>query len=56
MFPVVTAKIMRAIDQRAINDLGIPGITMMENAGVGVTRELQKRFPDLFQKKIFMVI
>ena len=54
MFPVVTAKIMRAIDRRAINDLGIPGITMMENAGVGVTRELQKRFPDLSQKKIFI--
>ena len=47
MFPVVTAKIMRAIDQRAINDLGIPSITMMENAGASVFREMQKRFSDL---------
>ena len=54
MLPVVTAKIMRAIDQRAINDLGIPSITMMENAGVAVIRELQKRFPDLSKKKIFI--
>lgn len=54
MFPVVTAKIMRAIDRRAINDLGIPSITMMENAGVAVIQELQKRFPDLSHKKIFI--
>ena len=54
MFPVVTAKIMRAIDQRAINDLGIPSITMMENAGASVFREMQKRFSDLSHKKIFI--
>ena len=54
MFPVVTAKIMRAIDQRAINDLGIPSITMMENAGASVFREMQKRFSDLSYKKIFI--
>ncbi len=45
---------MRAIDKRTIDDLGIPSITMMENAGAAVIRELQKRFTDLPHKKIFI--
>jgi ADP-dependent NAD(P)H-hydrate dehydratase / NAD(P)H-hydrate epimerase len=52
--PIVTAKKMQAIDQKAIDGFGIPGITLMENAGVGVIRELQERFPDLSHKKIFI--
>jgi hydroxyethylthiazole kinase-like uncharacterized protein yjeF len=52
--PVVTAKQMQAIDRNAIEGFGIPGITLMENAGVGVVRELQECFPDLSQKKIFI--
>ncbi len=31
---IVTAEEMRAIDSAAINDLGIPGIVLMENAGL----------------------
>ena len=54
MLPVVTAKQMQAIDRFAINNLGIPGITLMENAGTGVVRELQKRFPNLSQKRVFI--
>ena len=54
MFPVVTAEQMQAIDRHAIDDLGIPGITLMENAGVGIVRELQKRFSYLSQKKVFV--
>ena len=54
MRPVVTAKQMQAIDQKAIDGFGIPGITMMENAGVGVVRALQERFPDLSRKKVFI--
>lgn len=54
MRPVVTAKQMQAIDQQAIDGFGIPGITLMENAGVGVVRELQERFPDLSSKKVFI--
>lgn len=45
---------MQAIDQQAIDGFGIPGITLMENAGVGVVRELQKSFPDLSCKRIFI--
>ena len=54
MRPVVTAKQMQAIDQKTIDGFGIPGITLMENAGVGVVRELQERFPDLSRKKVFI--
>jgi ADP-dependent NAD(P)H-hydrate dehydratase / NAD(P)H-hydrate epimerase len=54
MRPVVTAKQMLAIDQKAIDGFGIPGITLMENSGVGIVRELQERFPDLSRKKIFI--
>ncbi len=54
MFPVVTAEQMQAIDRQAIDGFGIPGITLMENAGVGIVQELQRRFPDLSRKKIFI--
>ncbi len=45
---------MRAIDRQAIDGFAIPGITLMENAGIGVVHELQKRFSDLPQKRIFI--
>jgi ADP-dependent NAD(P)H-hydrate dehydratase / NAD(P)H-hydrate epimerase len=35
MLPVFTAGEMRRLDQRAIRELGIPGATLMENAGRG---------------------
>ena len=35
MRPVFTADEMRAVDRRAITELGIPGVTLMENAGRG---------------------
>ena len=54
MLPVVTAEQMQAIDRQAIDGFGIPGITLMENAGVGIVQELQRRFPDLSRKKIFI--
>ena len=54
MRPVVTAKQMQAIDRLAIEGFGIPGITLMENAGVGVVHELQKSFPALPRNKIFI--
>ena len=45
---------MQAIDRYSIDELGIPGITLMENAGVGVIQEIQKRFADLSRKKVFI--
>ncbi len=38
---VVSAGQMRNIDSNAINDLGIPGIVLMENAALAVVREIR---------------
>ncbi len=48
---VVTAQEMRNIDTQTINETGIPGIVLMENAGMGVVHAMEKRreprlFPD----------
>lgn len=51
MLPVVTAKQMQALDQWAIDEIGIPGIVLMENAGKAVVRRLQEILPDIGSKK-----
>jgi NAD(P)H-hydrate epimerase len=40
--PVFTAEEMRALDRRAIGELGIPGTTLMEIAGRGATAEIRR--------------
>ena len=52
MLPIVTAEQMRAIDQWAIEEMGIPGIVLMENAGKAIVGRLQKIIPDIASKKI----
>ena len=37
----VTSDIMRAIDSECIDDLGIPGLKLMENAGLGTVRFIE---------------
>src|SRR6185369_865901 len=38
---------MRRVDQRAIRELGMPGATLMENAGRGAAAVIQAALPDL---------
>jgi NAD(P)H-hydrate epimerase len=38
---------MRRVDQRAIRELGIPGATLMENAGRGAAEAIQAALPEL---------
>jgi ADP-dependent NAD(P)H-hydrate dehydratase / NAD(P)H-hydrate epimerase len=45
--PVFTADEMRRVDQRAIRELGIPGATLMENAGRGAAEVIQAALSDL---------
>src|SRR5262245_38287888 len=45
MLPVFTAEEMRRLDRRAIETLGIPGATLMENAGQGAAREIARLLP-----------
>ncbi len=43
MIPLATREEARAFDAEAIGTLGIPGIVLMENAGMGATRVLLER-------------
>jgi NAD(P)H-hydrate epimerase len=45
--PVFTAAEMRDLDRRAVADLGIPGATLMENAGRGAAAALGELLPAL---------
>ncbi|MGQ9689138.1 MAG: NAD(P)H-hydrate dehydratase [Desulfobaccales bacterium] len=44
---LVTAEEMRHLDRRAIEDLGIPSLVLMENAGRSTYQILRREFPDL---------
>ncbi len=52
MFKACTAQQMRDIDQKAINQLGIPGIILMENAALRCIEELENDFISLKNLKI----
>jgi NAD(P)H-hydrate epimerase len=45
MRPVLTAAQMRDADRRTIEEIGLPGAVLMENAGAAVARELRHRHP-----------
>ena len=47
MRPVFTADEMRRVDQRAVRELGIPGATLMENAGRGAAERIVAALPSL---------
>ncbi len=42
---ILTVREMREIDRTAIEEIGIPGTVLMENAGLRVVRALKSRFP-----------
>jgi hydroxyethylthiazole kinase-like uncharacterized protein yjeF len=42
---VLNAEEMREVDRRAIEELGMPGMVLMENAAIGVADALGERFP-----------
>src|SRR5258708_31010531 len=45
MRPVLTAAQMRDADRRTIEEIGLPGAVLMENAGAAVARVLRDRYP-----------
>jgi NAD(P)H-hydrate epimerase len=52
---LVTADEIREMDRRTIEEFGIPGRVLMENAGRGATRVLMNRFPDIHQKRVGII-
>lgn len=52
---VVTAEVMQKLDRRTIEEAGIPGIVLMENAGRGVVGEILKSYPGVFKGKVAII-
>lgn len=52
---IATAEEIRELDRRAIEDLGIPGVVLMENAGTRVVRVMLERYPDLKKRRVLIV-
>jgi NAD(P)H-hydrate epimerase len=45
-------KEIQNVDKRAIEELGIPGVVLMENAGIAVVRQMEKNLGNLQDKKV----
>ena len=52
---ILSSQEMRDIDRMAIEEIGIPGIVLMENAGLRVVRALRGRFPKPEDESIVIV-
>ncbi|MCK5542626.1 MAG: NAD(P)H-hydrate dehydratase [Desulfobacterales bacterium] len=52
---LVTAKEMQQIDRETIESFGIPGRTLMENAGRGAYTMLVQTFPNIFSQKVGII-
>lgn len=52
---LVTSESMRAIDAECIEGLGIPGLKLMENAGVGTARFIERELGPLRGKTVTVV-
>ncbi|MEE9258432.1 MAG: NAD(P)H-hydrate dehydratase [Nitrospinaceae bacterium] len=52
MQKIATASEMQAIDRRAIEEYGVPGAVLMENAGLGIFTALEETFSRLREKSV----
>ena len=52
---LVTANEMQAMDRQTIENFGIPGLVLMENAGRGAIRFLWEQFPDIEKKTVGVI-
>ncbi|MEJ2634799.1 MAG: NAD(P)H-hydrate epimerase, partial [Calditrichia bacterium] len=54
MLNIVTSDEMREMDRHTIEDLGVPGVVLMENAGVGTYRIIKNMVKDLSEPLVFV--
>ena len=52
---ILTGRQMQRVDARTIQELGIPGLTLMEAAGRGVAEALLAEIPDLAAREVVVV-
>ena len=52
---IATAEQMQELDRKAIETYRIPGIILIENAGMGATETLLTSFPDLQKKRVVII-
>ena len=52
---VLTSAQMKNIDKTAIEDIGIAGPILMENAGLQILEEIRTRFPDINKEKVVII-
>ena len=52
---ILTAREMKEIDRAAIEEIGIPGTVLMENAGLRIVRALKGRLPKPEDETIVIV-
>jgi ADP-dependent NAD(P)H-hydrate dehydratase / NAD(P)H-hydrate epimerase len=50
---VLTSEAMREVDRRAVDQLGIPSLVLMENAALGVADALGRELPDASSAALF---
>ena len=52
---VVTAEVMQQLDRRTIEEAGIPGVVLMENAGRGAVRVLIENYPNVLSGTVAII-
>lgn len=50
---ILTAEAMREVDRRAIEELGVPSLVLMENAAIGLVDAICREYPDAGSAAIF---
>lgn len=52
---ILTSSQMKEIDRKAIEEIGIIGPILMENAGLQIFRAMRERFPDIHKERIALL-
>ncbi len=53
---LATSTQMQALDQTAIKEIGIPGVVLMENAGLGTVDQMEQKFGPVREKSVIIFI